>query len=124
MSKLELRPLRSHGRKQCFPISAVFLVVLVLLLVVIYKRFKTMQNSEVDMTMESFRIRGKCENKKTDNSCFCLSDIPWVDDVLKFDPKSLSEVDAMNKFYYYIAFPIQGVCRYVYYIKYYHTHFP
>ena len=42
---------------------------------------------------------------------FFLSDIPWVDDVLKLDPKSMSETDAMNKFYYYIAFPVQGVCR-------------
>eukprot|EP00090_Calanus_glacialis_P001572 TRINITY_DN11142_c0_g1_i1.p1 TRINITY_DN11142_c0_g1~~TRINITY_DN11142_c0_g1_i1.p1 ORF type:complete len:285 (+),score=58.91 TRINITY_DN11142_c0_g1_i1:108-962(+) len=74
---------------------AVFWVVLVLLLVVIYRRFQTMQNREVDMTMESFRVR----------------DIPWVDDVLKLDPKSMSETDAMNKFYYYIAFPVQGVCR-------------
>eukprot|EP00091_Calanus_sinicus_P000412 TRINITY_DN10341_c0_g1_i1.p1 TRINITY_DN10341_c0_g1~~TRINITY_DN10341_c0_g1_i1.p1 ORF type:complete len:112 (-),score=23.21 TRINITY_DN10341_c0_g1_i1:122-457(-) len=42
---------------------------------------------------------------------FRQKDRTFVDDVLNLDPKSLTETDAMYKFYEIVSFPVQGVCR-------------
>ena len=36
-----------------------------------------------------------------------------VEEILNMDPKTFTETDAMYKFYWLIAFPVQGVCRFV-----------
>jgi len=42
---------------------------------------------------------------------FRQKDVTFVEDVLNLEPKSLTETDAMYKFYHLISFPLQGVCR-------------
>eukprot|EP00092_Neocalanus_flemingeri_P080073 GFUD01099846.1.p1 GENE.GFUD01099846.1~~GFUD01099846.1.p1 ORF type:complete len:350 (+),score=60.74 GFUD01099846.1:57-1052(+) len=42
---------------------------------------------------------------------FRQKDVTLVDDVLKMDPKTLTETEAMHKFYNLVALPLQGVCR-------------
>merc|ERR1711892_1462265 len=69
----------------------VFLVSSLILLMLVYR--KTIGGA--DLTMHALRLR----------------DLQWIDDVMKLEPKSLTETDAMYKFYYYISFPLQGVCR-------------
>jgi len=64
-------------------------VACVILLYVCYKSMET------DTSMDAFRTR----------------DTKWVDAVLDLNPGMLTEKEAMAKFYYYIAFPVQGVCR-------------
>jgi len=68
-----------------------FLVCSLILLLLVYRK----TTGGADITIHALRLR----------------DIPWIDDVMKLEPKSLTERDAMYKFYYYISFPLQGVCR-------------
>merc|ERR1711874_609213 len=42
---------------------------------------------------------------------FRQKDKPSVDEVLNLDPKSMTETDAMFKFYKIVSLPVQGVCR-------------
>ena len=39
-------------------------------------------------------------------------DMALVKEVLELDRANMTETDAMNKFYWLISFPLQGVCRY------------
>jgi hypothetical protein len=45
-------------------------------------------------------------------SPFLRADFALLNEVLNLQPKEFTEIDAMKKFFWLIAFPVQGVCRY------------
>eukprot|EP00092_Neocalanus_flemingeri_P049176 GFUD01056427.1.p1 GENE.GFUD01056427.1~~GFUD01056427.1.p1 ORF type:complete len:347 (+),score=85.51 GFUD01056427.1:57-1097(+) len=62
---------------------------------------------------ENEGLFGNFFRKKKDNmmESFREKDSILVKEVLKMDPKSFSQTDAMHKFYWLLSFPVQGVCR-------------
>merc|ERR1712106_1135505 len=80
----------------------IFTAVFVLLLVAtFYQR---------DQIMLRLRASEK-DNHKAVMNTFRQKDKPFVEDVLSMDPKSMTETEALFKFYKIVSFPVQGVCR-------------
>ena len=92
-----------------FGLLSAFLVIF--LFFAVFSQVGTDMSSS-DILIQSFREKGILPKEL---SIFYLSpqDSILVDELLSLDLTNMTEEEAMSKFYWFIAFPVQGVCRYL-----------
>jgi len=71
------------------------IILAIMLLFLLMMQFLVEKNINADPLLHSFR----------------QNDMNLVDEVLNLDLQAFTEKEAMHKFYWLIAFPVQGVCR-------------
>merc|ERR1719187_3041845 len=71
------------------------IILAIMLLFLLMMQFLVEKNTNADPLLHSFR----------------QNDMNLVDEVLNLDLQAFTEKEAMHKFYWLIAFPVQGVCR-------------